>query len=132
MWWLWPHLRRLWAGVGTVTAGLIVTWLYSLLSAQALPHVSIASTLLREYWPWLASGLIAFAMVSLITEPRIQSRLLFPLRFLALILVSRFGQQRPAIGVLYYRLHNFWAYPIQENDLIARPATGARIALLPG
>ena len=62
---------------------------------------------------------------------QIQSRLLFPLRFPALILVSRFGQQRPAIGVLFYRLHNFWAYPIQENDLIAHPATGTRIALLP-
>jgi len=39
MWWLWPHLRRLWAGVGTVTAGLAVTYLYNLWSKQAVPDL---------------------------------------------------------------------------------------------
>ena len=39
MWWAWPHLRRLWAAVGTITAGLAVTWVYSLLSERALPHL---------------------------------------------------------------------------------------------
>ncbi len=51
MWRMWPHLRRLWAGIGTVTAGLVVTWLYSLMSEQALPHLRIVSNLLYGYWP---------------------------------------------------------------------------------
>jgi hypothetical protein len=98
MWWIWPHLRRLWAGVGTITAGLIVTWLYSLLSAQALPHVSIASTLLRDYWPWLAGGLLAFAMVSSAAEQahrRHQSRAPQPLRVAARPWFRRFHSQAP-------------------------------------
>jgi hypothetical protein len=28
MWWLWPHLRRLWAAAGTVSAGLAVNYFY--------------------------------------------------------------------------------------------------------
>ena len=98
MWWLWPHLRRLWAGVGTVAAGLIVTWLYSLLSAQALPHVSIASTLLRDYWPWLAGGLLAFATVSFVAEQghrRHQSRAPQPLRVAPRPWFRRFHSRAP-------------------------------------
>ena len=68
MWWAWPHLRRLWAGVGTITVGLVVTWLYSLLSEQALPHLRIASFLLRDYWPWLGAGLLALTTVSIVAE----------------------------------------------------------------
>jgi predicted ATPase len=68
MWCAWPHLRRFWAGVGTVTAGLLVTWLYSLLSEQALPHLRIASTLLHNYWPWLGAGLLALTTASIVAE----------------------------------------------------------------
>jgi tetratricopeptide (TPR) repeat protein len=68
MWWAWPLLRRFWAGVGTVTAGLLVTWLYSLLSEQALPHLRIASTLLHNYWPWLGAGLLALTAASIVAE----------------------------------------------------------------
>ena len=68
MWWTWPHVRRLWAGVGTITAGLAVTWVYSLLSEQALPHLRIASFLLHDYWPWLGAGLLALMTVSIIAE----------------------------------------------------------------
>ena len=64
----WPRLRRLWAGVGTITVGLVVTWLYSLLSEQALPHLRIASFLLHDYWPWLGAGLLALMTVSIIAE----------------------------------------------------------------
>ena len=68
MWWAWPHLRRLWAAVGTITVGLVVTWLYSLLSEQALPHLRIASFLLHDYWPWLGAGLLALTTVSIVAE----------------------------------------------------------------
>ena len=68
MWWAWPHLRRLWAGVGTIIAGLAVTWVYSLLSEQALPHLRIASFLLHDYWPWLGAGLLALTTVSIVAE----------------------------------------------------------------
>ena len=64
----WPRLRRLWAGVGTITVGLVVTWLYSLLSEQALPHLRIASFLLHDYWPWLGAGLLALTTVSIVAE----------------------------------------------------------------
>jgi hypothetical protein len=65
---LWPHLRRLWAGIGTITAGLIVTYLYSLLSEQALPHLDVASHLLRAYWPWAGASFVALATFSLMAE----------------------------------------------------------------
>jgi hypothetical protein len=62
---------------------------------------------------------------------RIQSRLLFLLPFLGLILASRFSQQCPAISVLCYRLYVFRAHPVQEDNLISYPAAGARVTLLP-
>src|SRR5260370_22173264 len=58
MWWVWPHLRWLWAWIGTVTAGLFVSWLYSLLSEQPLPHVRVASALLHHDWPWITLSLM--------------------------------------------------------------------------
>lgn len=68
MWWLWPHLRRLWAGVGTVTVGLVVTYLYSLLSEQALPHLRVAVSVLHAYGPWLTGTLLALAVISIAAE----------------------------------------------------------------
>ena len=68
MWWLWPHLRRLWAGVGTVTAGLVVTCLYSWLSEQPLPHSRVALQTLDDYWPWLATALLALTTLSVVAE----------------------------------------------------------------
>src|SRR5260370_37859435 len=68
MWWLWPHLRRLWAGVGTVTAGLVVTYLYSLLSEQALPHLRVAVSVLHAYGPWLTGTLLTLAVISIAAE----------------------------------------------------------------
>jgi hypothetical protein len=69
VWWLWPHLRRLWAGVGTITAGLVVTFLYSLLSEQALPLMRIAVSVVDAYWPWLTGTLLALAVISIAAEP---------------------------------------------------------------
>src|SRR5690348_2345918 len=37
MWWLWPHLRRLWAAAGTVSAGLAVNYLYGWLENKPAP-----------------------------------------------------------------------------------------------
>ena len=68
MWSLWPQLRRLWAGVGTVTAGLLVTWLYSLLSEQPLPHSRVALQILDDYWPWLGATLLALTTLSVVAE----------------------------------------------------------------
>ncbi len=68
MWWLWPHLRRLWAGVGTVIAGLVVTCLYSWLSEQPLPHSRVALQTLEDYWPWLGAGLLALTTLSIVAE----------------------------------------------------------------
>ncbi len=51
-------------GFETVTAGLIVTWLYSYLSAQALPRLAVASTLV----PWAASAVFELAVVSVAAE----------------------------------------------------------------
>jgi TolB-like protein/Tfp pilus assembly protein PilF len=66
MWSLWSQLRRLWAGVGTVTAGLLVTWLYSLLSEQPLPHSRVALQILDDYWPWLGAALLALTTLSVV------------------------------------------------------------------
>jgi predicted ATPase len=68
MWWLWPHLRRLWAATGAVIVGLVVTYLYSLSSKQALPDFRIISNFLRDYWPWFCGSLFALAMVSVFAE----------------------------------------------------------------
>jgi hypothetical protein len=68
MWWLWPHLRRLWAGVGTVTVGLVVTCLYSWLSEQPLPHSRIALQTLDDYWLWLGAALLALTTLSVFAE----------------------------------------------------------------
>ena len=68
MWWLWPHLRRLWAGVGTLTAGLTVTYLYNLWSKQAVPDLRSLSSLLHDYWVWTGGGLLALATVSVVAE----------------------------------------------------------------
>ena len=43
MLWAWPHLRRLWAGVGTMIAGLTVTYVYNLWSRQAVPDLRMPS-----------------------------------------------------------------------------------------
>lgn len=68
MWWLWPHLRRVWAGAGAILAGLTVTYLYSLLSEQALPHLRVASKLSHDYWPWLVTATLMLAAVSVFAE----------------------------------------------------------------
>jgi len=68
MWSLWSQLRRLWAGVGTVTAGLLVTWLYSLLSEQPLPHSRVALQILDDYWPWLGVALLTLTTLSVVAE----------------------------------------------------------------
>ncbi len=40
MLWLWPHLRRLWAAAGTVSAGFAVNYLYGRLGNQPAPTLS--------------------------------------------------------------------------------------------
>ena len=65
---MWPHLRRLWAGAGAVTAGLVVTWLYSLISEQALPRIHVVSALAYGYWPWFGGALFVLTIVSVFAE----------------------------------------------------------------
>jgi hypothetical protein len=93
--WLWPHLRRLWAGVGTVTAGLAVTWLYSWLSEQPLPHSRVALEALENYWPWLGAALLALTTLSVVAE-RAHSRYA--------------GQPVPALSEYLPRRFRTWFY----------------------
>jgi hypothetical protein len=68
MWWAWPHLRRLWAGVGTLIAGLTVTYIYNLWSRQAVPDLRGAFGLLHDYWVWAGSALLALGVASFVAE----------------------------------------------------------------
>ena len=68
MWWVWPHLRRLWGAAGATVVGLTVTYVYSLLSEQALPHLRIAANFLRDDWPWFGVALLALAVASIFAE----------------------------------------------------------------
>ena len=68
MWWLWPHLRRLWAAAGTVSAGLAVNYLYSRLGNQPAPSLSRFTDYLWRYRYWGLSALLAFAVASVFAE----------------------------------------------------------------
>jgi hypothetical protein len=68
MWWLWPHLRRLWAAAGTVSAGFAVNYLYGLLGNQPAPTLSRLIDYLWPYRYWSLSALVAFAVVSVFAE----------------------------------------------------------------
>jgi hypothetical protein len=68
MWWLWPHLRRLWAAAGTVSAGLGVNYLYGWLGNRPAPAVSRLTDYLWRYRYWSLSALLAFAVVSVFGE----------------------------------------------------------------
>jgi TolB-like protein len=68
MWRLWPHLRRLWAVTGAVILGLTVTYIYSAVSEQALPHFRIVTQLLHDYWLWFGGAAVTLAMMSIVAE----------------------------------------------------------------
>src|SRR5215470_12380707 len=68
MWWLWPHLRRLWAAAGTVSAGLAVNYLYGWLGNQPAPALSRLTDYLWRYRYWSLSALLAFAVASVFAE----------------------------------------------------------------
>jgi hypothetical protein len=68
MWWVWPHLRRLWAATGAVIVGLTVTCLYNLWTRQAVPDLSSLYSFLHDYWVWAGGSLIALAAVSVFAE----------------------------------------------------------------
>src|SRR5215471_17006183 len=68
MWWLWPHLRRLWAAAGTVSAGLAVNYLYGWLGNQPAPALSQLTDYLWRYRYWSLSALLAFAVASVFAE----------------------------------------------------------------
>ena len=68
MWWLWPHLRRLWAAAGTVSAGLAVNYLYGWLGKQPAPALSQLTDYLWRYRYWSLSALLAFAVASVFAE----------------------------------------------------------------
>ncbi len=68
MWWLWPHLRRLWATAGTVSAGLAVNYLYGWLGNQPAPALSRLTDYLWRYRYFSLSALLAFAVASAFAE----------------------------------------------------------------
>ncbi len=68
MWWVWPHLRRLWAAAGTVSAGLAVNYLYGWLRNQPASALSQITDQLWRYRYWSLSALLAFAVASVFAE----------------------------------------------------------------
>ena len=83
MWWLWPHLRRLWAAAGTLTAGLVVSYLSSFSSRLLLPDQKTAWKFLSGHWWWLGSALMALGVASVFAERsyrRFEARAPRPLR----------------------------------------------------
>ena len=68
MWRAWPHLRRIWAAAGAISVGLIVTYLYSLVSRQPLPDLRLIIAVLANYAYWFGAGIVALGIVSFIAE----------------------------------------------------------------
>ena len=68
MWWLWPHLRRLWAAAGTLSAGLAVNYLYGWLRSQPVPTLTRLTDCGWQYRYWGLSALLAFAVASVFAE----------------------------------------------------------------
>jgi hypothetical protein len=68
MWWLGPHLRRVWAAAGTVSAGLAVNYLYGWLGNQPASVLSRLTDYLWRYRYWSLSALLAFAVASVFAE----------------------------------------------------------------
>src|SRR5215469_2112582 len=66
MWRLWPLLRRLWAAVGTVAAGLAVKDLFAVWTKQSVPDVERFSRFPLGHWYWAGGGLTLFAIISVV------------------------------------------------------------------
>ena len=47
----------------------VVTYLYSLLSEQALPRLRVAVSVLHAYGPWLTGTLLALAVIAMVATP---------------------------------------------------------------
>lgn len=73
MWWLWPHLRRLWAAAGTITVGLAIDCLYGWLGNQSLPSLQHLADFLWLYRYW-SSGLLMGLVTISIAAQRAHSR----------------------------------------------------------
>jgi tetratricopeptide (TPR) repeat protein len=83
MWWVWPHLRRLWAATGAIIVGLTVSYLFNLWSKQAVPDLRSAYGFVHGYWLWTAVALVALGAVSVTAEQayrRHETRAPMPLR----------------------------------------------------
>ena len=102
MWWLWPHLRRLWAAAGTVSAGLAVNYLYGWLGNQPAPALSRLTDYLWRYRYWSLSALLAFAVASVFAERqfrRHEARAPRPLRTHGGPIRALLSSFKPAAGV---------------------------------
>src|SRR5215469_7368867 len=101
MWWLWPHLRRLWAAAGTVSAGLVVNYLYGWLGNQPAPTLSRLTEYLWRYRYWSLSALLAFAVASVFAERQYrkhEARAPRPLRTQGGPIWTLFSRFKPAAG----------------------------------
>jgi len=67
MWWLRPHLRRLWAAAGSLTVGLAVSYIYSFTTKRPLPDQRFVESFLGDHWRWLSAALAGPA-VALVTD----------------------------------------------------------------
>src|SRR5215469_12520091 len=105
MWWIWPHLRRLWAAAGTLAAGLVVSYLSSFSNRLLLPNQQTAWKLLSDHRWWLGSALMALAIASVFAERgyrRYESRAPRPLHTRRRPMRERlgrlFGRSRPVVA----------------------------------
>src|SRR5215831_10056198 len=105
MWWIWPHLRRLWAAAGTLAAGLVVSYLSSFSGKLLLPDQQTARKFLSDHRWWLGSALIALAVASIFAERgyrQYESRAPRPLHIRRRPMLERlrrlFGRRRPSVA----------------------------------
>src|SRR5215472_1701727 len=105
MWWIWPHLRRLWAAAGTLAAGLVVSYLSSFSSRLLLPNQQTAWKFFSGHRWWLGCALMALAVASVFAERgyrRYESRAPRPLHIrrkpMRERLVRLFGRPRPVVA----------------------------------
>ena len=65
---MWPHLRRLWAALGTVGVGLTINYLYGIWDNESVPHLSLVANFLTKNCYWSAGALLLLITVSIFAE----------------------------------------------------------------
>jgi adenylate cyclase len=64
MWWLWPHLKRIWAVTGAVAVSLAANYLFAVWGRQSVPRLADLSGFLYIDWYWAGAALITLGIFS--------------------------------------------------------------------